>query len=77
MRGPKQKELVQLLSLQGETAMDALTGFSRATIKALQDSRIIEMVEREADPRCLYDDVDPDRPPELMPAQAAAVHRIG
>ena len=75
VKGKKQIALLDLLREQGEMAIDALAGFSPATIKSLSQTGHIEVVEREA-PAVLQEKISPTTPPELMPEQGDAVHNI-
>jgi primosomal protein N' (replication factor Y) len=74
-RGKKQAALIELLTKQGQTTIDLLEGFSRATIKSLVDAGIVEIIEREEERRGDEGFV-PDAPPELMSEQTEAVRRI-
>src|SRR5574337_740272 len=76
VRGKKQAALIRLLSEQGETATDQLAGFSAAVIKALVDSGIAEIVERETNAQTEPLDFTPSDPPQLMPAQREAVEAV-
>jgi primosomal protein N' (replication factor Y) (superfamily II helicase) len=75
VKGKKQIALLFMLGKQGEMALDALTGFSTATIKSLLQSGHIEVVER-ASPADLQKKIPPTLPPELMPEQEDAVGKI-
>jgi primosomal protein N' (replication factor Y) len=75
-KGKKQAELMQLLAGQGETAIDLLTAFSRATIKSLVDAGIADIREREEAPAMPELDFTPPAPPELMREQHEAVRGI-
>ncbi|HAR46502.1 MAG TPA: primosomal protein N' [Nitrospiraceae bacterium] len=76
-KGPKQAALLHLLKEQGETAVSALDGFSRSTIKSLQDAGLLEITERELSLVPVTEAGIRDKPPELMPEQAGAVAEIG
>jgi primosomal protein N' (replication factor Y) len=75
VRGKKQAALIEVLVKQGETAIDALTGFTSATIKSLVQSGHIEILERDT-PVALEEDFAPTVPPELMVEQSEAVGSI-
>lgn len=74
-RGKKKAALLDLLAKQGQTAVDLLEGFSRATIRSLVDAGLVEIIEREEE-RAGESGFAPDVPPELMPEQREAVDRI-
>ncbi len=76
VRGKKQAALSQLLSEQGETAIDQLEGFSSAVIKALVGGGIAAIEEREMTAETEQLDFTPSDPPELMPEQREAVKTI-
>ncbi len=75
-RGPKQAALLQLLKEQGETPVSALDGFSRSTIKSLQDAGLVQIIEREIARSEAAERGIRDKAPQLMPEQAAAVAEI-
>jgi primosomal protein N' (replication factor Y) len=76
VKGKKQAALVQLLSEQGETAVEALAGFSASVIKALINAGIAKVAEREIEAETEQLDFTPSEPPELMDEQKAAVEAI-
>lgn len=76
VRGKKQVALIQLLSEQGETAIELLDGFSRATIKTLIEAGIAAVVEHGVAVQTEQMDFTPSDPPHLMPEQADAVGNI-
>jgi primosomal protein N' (replication factor Y) len=76
LRGEKQAALLRMLVEQGETALDALTGFSRATVNALKGGGIIGIIEREIPASAAPEGFAPSIPPVLMPEQAGAVQGI-
>ena len=76
LKGAKQAALVAALKEQGEQEVDALPGFSRATVNKLREEGIIELVEREQQPASEELDFLPSEPPVLMPEQQEAVRRI-
>jgi len=76
LRGPRQAELVRMLAERGETTLDALLGFSRATINALKGAGIIGIIEREIPASAAPEGFVPSIPPALMTEQAGAVHGI-
>jgi primosomal protein N' (replication factor Y) len=76
VRGKKQAALIQLLSEQGETAIDLLVGFSAGVIKALVNSGVAEIIEQEMNAQTDQLDFTPSDPPELMPEQREAVKTI-
>lgn len=75
LRGAKQAALLRELADFSEREIVSLDGYSRATMKALQDAGLIEIFEREAQGPVQQDFI-PSTPPALMPAQAEAVRRI-
>ena len=77
VKGKKQAALVQLLTEQGETAIEALAGFSAAVIRALVNGGIAKINEREIESRTEELDFTPSAAPELMQEQRDAVQAIG
>jgi primosomal protein N' (replication factor Y) len=75
VRGKKQVALLDVLKERGETALDALAGFSPATIKSLAEAGHIEIVKREAPPG-LQEEIPHTTAPELMAEQREAVAKI-
>ena len=76
LRGAKQAALLQMILERGETALDALIGFSHATVNALRGEGIIEIIEREIQVPAAPEGFVPSIPPLLMPEQAEAVQGI-
>lgn len=76
-RGPKQSELLLLLCDRQVIPWDGLDGFSPATIKALCDRGMAEIVEKVNDAVAGTEDFISDQPPKLMAEQEEAVRRIG
>jgi primosomal protein N' (replication factor Y) (superfamily II helicase) len=75
VKGKKQIALLDMLGEKGELSLDALTGFSSATIKSLAQTGHIEVVEREV-PSMRQERGPRTSPPELMPEQEEAVRNI-
>lgn len=76
LRGAKQAALVSLLRESGEQELGSLKDFSRATMKALVEAGIIEIVERDAPGQAESETFTPSNPPALMPEQTEAVRKI-
>ncbi len=76
LRGAKQAALLRMLVERGETTLDALMGFSHATVSALKGAGIIEVIEREIPFSVAPEGFVPIIPPVLMPEQAVAVQKI-
>jgi primosomal protein N' (replication factor Y) len=76
VRGPKQSELLFLLCDRQVIPFEDLGGYSTTTIKALVQRGMAEIMEEEIGPEPGTGLFVPDRTPELMPEQAAAVQRI-
>jgi primosomal protein N' (replication factor Y) len=75
VKGKKQIALLDVLGEQGETALDALAGFSPATIKSLAQAGQIEIVERET-PAEAQEEIPSTGAPHLMDEQREAVTKI-
>ena len=76
VRGRKQAALLQLLSQQGDTAIESLTGFSAGVIRALVNAGIAKVVEREIEAETEQLDFAPSEPPGLMQEQREAVRNM-
>lgn len=76
VRGPKQKELLQLLLERQVESLEELKAFSSATIKALCDAGMATIVEKDVEWAEAPGAFVPCVPPLLMPEQAEAVRRI-
>lgn len=76
LRGPKQAALFVLLCEQLSVSMDELEGYSAGTVKALINSGIAAVVERDVDARAGDEAFTPAAAPELMPEQAEAVRSL-
>jgi len=76
VRGPKQSELLFLLCDRQMIPFDELGAYSSATIKALVERGMAEIIEHEIGPALEGGTFAPDRAPELMPEQAEAVRSI-
>lgn len=76
VRGPKQKELLLMMCERQIAGLDELKAFSPATIKALCDSGMTTIIEKDAERSEAPEDFVPCVPPPLMPEQADAVRRI-
>ena len=77
VRGPKQAELLRLLCDRQVIPWEELGGFSAATVKALCDKGMAEVVEKAAEEGTVSGEFVADLPPTLMPEQEEAVRRIG
>lgn len=77
VRGPKQGELLLLLCDRQVIPWEELDGFSTATIKALCDKGMAEIIEKAAEEAAGPGEFIADSPPKLMPEQREAVRRIG
>lgn len=77
VRGPKQSELLLLLCDRQVIPWEELDGFSPATIKALCDKDMAEIVEKAAEEAAGSGEFIADSPPKLMPEQEEAVRTIG
>ena len=77
IRGPKQVELLLLLCDRQVIPWEELEGYSSATIKALCEKGMAEIVEKAAEEESGPEDFVADRPPKLMPGQEEAVRAIG
>jgi primosomal protein N' (replication factor Y) (superfamily II helicase) len=78
IRRKKQADLVRLLEERDEILFDELGAVSIYTIQTLRRAGILEIVERDVFEEKPEPEVfTPDKPPELMPAQTAAVRVIG
>jgi primosomal protein N' (replication factor Y) (superfamily II helicase) len=75
VKGKKQIALLDVLREQGETALDALAGFSSATIRSLAQAGHIEIVERET-PAEAQEEIPSTGAPHLMDEQREAVTKI-
>ncbi len=77
LRGPKQAELLRLLTGRGTMGWEELKEFSSSTIKNLCAAGMARIIEKDADeepaPR---QEEAPAAPPALMPEQDEAVRRI-
>jgi primosomal protein N' (replication factor Y) len=76
LRGPKQAELLLLLSDRVAIDMEELKKYSTSTIKALCMSGMVEIFEREVGDEIEREPFVPSSPPVLMPEQADAVRQI-
>jgi len=77
IRGPKQSELLLLLCDRQVIPWEELGGFSSATIKALVERGMAEIIERVAEEAAGSGEFIADSPPKLMPEQEEAVRKIG
>jgi primosomal protein N' (replication factor Y) (superfamily II helicase) len=77
VRGPKQGELLLLLCDRQVIPWGELGGFSAATIEALCDKGMAEIIEKADEETAGPGAFIADSPPKLMPEQREAVRRIG
>jgi primosomal protein N' (replication factor Y) len=77
VRGPKQGELLLLLCDRQVIPWEELDDFSAATIKALCDKGMAEIIEKAAEEAAGPGGFIADSPPKLMHEQREAVRRIG
>jgi primosomal protein N' (replication factor Y) len=76
VRGPKQSELLFLLCDRQVIPFDELGGYSSATIKALVERGMAEIVEKAVEQTIAQPAFVPDQAPELMTEQVEAVRLV-